>query len=52
MPLLWMFSTRPVNQKINRIQEIGLRALLNETSIFDDILSKRNDTTILTTVKN
>ena len=36
-----MFSTRKVNDKINRLHERGLRALLN-----DDMLSKSNDTTI------
>ena len=46
-PLLWMFSTRTVNHKINRLHERGLRALLNdETSTFNDMLSKCNDTTI------
>ena len=46
-PLLWMFSTRAVNHKINRLQERGLRALLNdETTTFNDMLSKSNDTTI------
>ena len=42
-----MFSTRVVNHKINRLHERGVRALLNdETSTFNDILSKSNDTTI------
>ena len=42
-----MFSTRAVNHKINRLHERALRALLNhETSTFDDMLSKSNDTTI------
>ena len=42
-----MFNTRPVNHKINRLHERGLRALLNdETSTFNDMLSKSNDTTI------
>ena len=46
-PLLWMFSTRALNHKINRLQERGLRALLNdETTTFNDMLSKSNDTTI------
>ena len=46
-PLLWMFSTGKVNHKINRLHERGLRALLNdETSIFNVMLSKSNDTTI------
>ena len=42
-----MFSPRAVNHKINRLHERGLRALLNdETSTFNDMLSKSNDTTI------
>ena len=46
-PLLWMFSTRTVNHKINRLYERGLTALLNdETSTLNDRLSKNNDTTI------
>ena len=46
-PLLWMFSTRKVNHKINRLHERGLRALLNdETSTFNDMLSKSNDTAV------
>ena len=46
-PLLWMFSTRAVNHKINRLHERGLRALLNdETSTFNDMLPKSKDTTI------
>ena len=45
--LPWMFSTREVNNKTNRLHERGLRALLNdETSTFNDMLSKSNDTTI------
>ena len=46
-PLLWMFSTRAVNHKINRLHERRPRALLNDgTSTFNDMLSKSNDTTI------
>ena len=42
-----MFSTREVNHKIYRLHERGLRSLLNdETSTFNDTLSKSNDTTI------
>ena len=42
-----MFSTKAVNHKINRLHERGLRALLNdETSTFNDKLSKSYDTTI------
>ena len=45
--LLWMFSTREINHKINKLHERGLRALLNdETSTFNDMLSKSNDATI------
>ena len=45
--LLWMFSKRAVNHKINKPHERGLKALLNEeTSTFNDMLSKSNDTTI------
>ena len=46
-PLLWMFSTREVNGKRSRLHERGLAALLNcETSTFNNMLSKSNDTTI------
>ena len=46
-----MFSTRAVNQKINRLHERGLKALLNdETSTFDDMLQKSNEATVY--VKN
>ena len=46
-PLLWIFITRAVNHKISRLYESGLRALLNdETSIFNDMLSKSSVTTI------
>ena len=45
--LLWMFSTRAVNHKINRLHERGLRALLNyKTSKFNEMLSKSNNTAI------
>ena len=44
---LRMFNTTAVNHKINRLHERGLRALLHdETSTFNDMLSKSNDTTI------
>ena len=42
-----MFSTRAVNHKLNKLHQRGLRALLNgETSTYNDMLSKSNDTTI------
>ena len=45
-PLLWMFSTREVNHKINRFHERGLKALLHdETSTFNDMLLKSNNNT-------
>ena len=30
LPLLWMFSARVVNQKINRLHEKALTSLLND----------------------
>ena len=46
-PLLGMFSIRAINHNINRLYERGLRALLNdETSTFNDMLSKSNDAII------
>ena len=46
-----MSSTRAVNYKIKRKKKKGFRTLLNdETSKFNDMLSKSNDTTIY--VKN
>ena len=42
-----MFSTRAANQKIYRLHERALRALLNdETSTVNEMLSKSNNTTI------
>ena len=42
-----MFSAIPVNHKINRLHERGLRPLsTGESSIFKDMPSKRKDTTI------
>ena len=46
-PLLWIFSTRAVNHKINRLHGRGLRALLNyKTSKFNEMQSESNDTAI------
>ena len=40
-PLLWLFSNRTLNHKLNRHNERGLRALLtDQTSTFNDQLSK------------
>ena len=45
--LLWIFSTREVNHKINKFHERGLKALLNdETSTFNDMLLESNNTNI------
>ena len=46
-PLVWVFSTRAINHKINILHEKGLKALLNdETLTFNDILSQSNNTNI------
>ena len=46
-PSLWILSTTAVNDEINRLDERGLIALLNDdTSIFKDKLSISKDTTI------
>ena len=46
-PLLWVFSSRGVNHNINRLHERGSQSLLNdETSTFNDTLSKSNNTNI------
>ena len=46
-PLLWMFSTKAVNHKINRLHEKRLKTLLNdETSKFNGMQSKSNNTNI------
>ena len=42
-----MFSTKTVSRQIKRFHEGGLLTLLNnETSTFNDMLPKSNDTTI------
>ena len=40
-----MFSSRAVNHEINRLHERALR-LNDETSTFNDMLSKSNDITV------
>ena len=46
-PLLWMFSARAVKHKLKIPHERGLIALLNnETSAFNDMLSKSHEATI------
>ena len=46
-PLTWMFCSRAVNDKINRIHTRALRLVyLDYTSSFDDLLIKNNSVTI------
>ena len=41
---MWMLSNKPENHKINRLNERGSKALLNdETLTFNDMLSKSNN---------
>ena len=41
---MWMLSNKAENHKINRLNERGSRALLNdETLTFNDMLSKSNN---------
>ena len=46
-PLLWMFCSRSLNHKINRLHEISLRiACNNYTTTFEDLLAKAKTVTI------
>ena len=46
-PLLWMFCSRSMNNKINRIHERALRLVyLDYVSSFEDLLKKDNSVTI------
>ena len=46
-PLVWMFCSRNMNNKINRIHERSLRIIYNSyTSSFEDLLKKDNSMTI------
>ena len=46
-PLLWMFCSRALNDKINHIQERALRLVyLDYTSSFEELLKKDNSITI------
>ena len=43
-PLIWMLSNKAENHKINRLNERGSRALLNDEILtFNDMLSKSNN---------
>ena len=46
-PLVWMFHSRKINNRINRIHERALRLIYNDyTSSFDDLLTKNNAFTV------
>ena len=46
-PLLWMFHSRSLNNKINRIHERALRIAYNDkSSNFQELLDKDNSVTI------
>ena len=46
-PLVWMFHSRSLNNKINRIQERALRITYNDkSSSFENLLEKDNSVTI------
>ena len=48
-PLIWMFSEKSSNNKINRIHKRALRVLLDDYgSTFDELLQKRGEHTIHT----
>ena len=44
--LIWMFSTRAGNHKMNRLHQRRLRALLNDENSCYVMLSKSNNTTV------
>ena len=46
-PLIWMFDSRSLNNKINRIHEKALRSTFNDkSSSFQKLLEKDNSVTI------
>ena len=46
-PLVWMFHSRKVNHKINRIQERALRIVYKDYDLdFDELLTKDSSVTI------
>ena len=46
-PLVWMFHSRGINNKMNRIHERSLRITYNnKSSSFQDLLDKDNSVTI------
>ena len=46
-PLIWMFHSRGLNNKINRIHEIALRITFNnKSSTFQELLHKDNSFTM------
>ena len=46
-PLVWMFHSRSLNNRINKLQERALRIVYNDTlSTFTELLDKDNSVTI------
>jgi len=46
-PLIWMFHSRTINNKINRLHERSLRTIYNDKiSSFESLLDKNNSVTI------
>ena len=46
-PLVWMFCSRKINHKINRIHERALRTVYNDVdSSFEELLLKDNAVTV------
>ena len=46
-PLIWMFCSRQMNNKINRLQERGLRIVYDDyITSFKDLLKRDNTVTI------
>ena len=46
-PLIWMFYSRELNRKINKIQERSLRMVYtNDTSIYEELLKMDGSVTV------
>ena len=46
-PLVWMFHSRTLNNRINKLHERGLRLVYNDSHLtFEELLSKDNSFTI------
>ena len=47
-PLVWMFHSRAINNRINKLHERSLRIVYKDrNSTFEDLLEKHNSVTIL-----